>query len=454
LSYCFSAFLSRNNTRKENDMNIIRYDDPEFEEVISSLEVRGEAPPEGVMERVAEIIEDVRRRGDDALVDYTQRFDNLDLRETGIEINRSDLDRALESTIPQDREIIEEAAHLIREFHKKQVEESWIYSPEPGVRLGQKVTPLAKAGLYVPGGTAAYPSSVLMNAVPARVAGVAQLIMVVPTPGGAVNQTVLATAAVADVDRVFRVGGAQAVAALAYGTETVPKVDKIVGPGNIYVAMAKKLVFGDADIDMVAGPSEILVLADKTADPVLAAADILSQAEHDPLAYVVLVTNDEELLRKTEAEVKRQLELLPRKEITAQALESTGYLILTKDMVQGTEVTNRIAIEHLEIMTTDTDKTLDSITNAGAIFLGHYTAESLGDYMAGPNHVLPTGGTARFSSPLGVYDFIKRSSLIEYSKEAFMKKADKVARFARLEGLEAHARQVDLRAGKGLPNGS
>lgn len=433
-------------------MNILRFDDPTFEETISSLEIRGEAPPEGVMERVAAIIEDVRRRGDDAVVDYTQRFDNLNLREVGIEIDRNLLDQALEKTIPSDREIIEEAARLIREFHEKQVEESWIYEPEPGVRLGQKVTPIARAGLYVPGGTAAYPSSVLMNAVPARVAGVEKLIMVVPTPGGEVNQTVLATAAVAKVDRVFRVGGAQAVAALAYGTETIPKVDKVVGPGNIYVAMAKKLVFGDADIDMVAGPSEILVLADNTADPVLVAADILSQAEHDPLAYVVLVTDDEELLKKTDAEVKRQLALLPRKEITSQALDSSGFLILVKDMVQGAEVTNRIAIEHLEIMTVDTDKTLDSINNAGAIFLGHYTAESLGDYMAGPNHVLPTGGTARFSSPLGVYDFIKRSSLIEYSREAFMKKADKVARFARLEGLEAHARQVDLRAGKGLPD--
>jgi histidinol dehydrogenase len=433
-------------------MNILRYDDPAFEEVVSSLEIRGEAPPEGVMERVAEIIEDVRHRGDDAVVDYTLRFDNLDLREVGIEIDPRELDRALDETIPSDREIIEESARLIREFHEKQVEKSWIYEPEPGVRLGQKVTPIARAGLYVPGGTAAYPSSVLMNAVPARVAGVEKLIMVVPTPGGEVNQTVLATAAVAGVDRVFRVGGAQAVASLAYGTETIPKVDKIVGPGNIYVAMAKKLVFGDADIDMVAGPSEILVLADNTADPVLAAADILSQAEHDPLAYVVLVTDDEELLKKTDAEVKRQLALLPRKEITSQALESSGFLILVKDMIQGAEVTNRIAIEHLEIMTADTDKTLDTITNAGAIFLGHYTAESLGDYMAGPNHVLPTGGTARFSSPLGVYDFIKRSSLIEYNKEAFMKKADKVARFARLEGLEAHARQVDLRAGKGLPD--
>jgi histidinol dehydrogenase len=236
-------------------MNILRFDDPSFEDVITSLETRGEAPPEGVMERVAEIIEDVRRRGDDALVDYTQRFDNLDLREVGIEIERSLLDRALEETIPSDREIIEESARLIRDFHEKQMEKSWTYEPEPGVRLGQKVTPIARAGLYVPGGTAAYPSSVLMNAVPARVAGVATLIMVVPTPAGQINQTVLATAAVADVDRVFRVGGAQAVAALAYGTQTIPRVDKIVGPGNIYVAMAKKLVFGDADIDMVAGPS-------------------------------------------------------------------------------------------------------------------------------------------------------------------------------------------------------
>jgi len=274
---------------------------------------------------------------------------------------------------------------------------------------------------------------------------VRQVIMVVPTPGGEVNKTVLAAAAVAGVDRVFTIGGAQAVAALAYGTRSVPKVDKIVGPGNIYVAMAKKVVFGDVDIDMVAGPSEILVLGDSSADPAFIAADLLSQAEHDPLAYSIFVTDDEDLLNRTARETIRQLELLPRQDIARKSLDSRGHLILAGDMEQALSVVNRIAVEHLELMVAEPEKTLDSIHNAGAIFLGMYTSEALGDYMAGPNHVLPTGGTARFFSPLGVYDFIKRSSIIRYDREALEEKAGMVARFARLEGLEAHARAVDLR---------
>ena len=269
--------------------------------------------------------------------------------------------------------------------------------------------------------------------------------MVVPAPGGQVNRTVLAAAAVAGVDRIFTIGGAQAVAALAYGTRTVPRVDKIVGPGNIYVAMAKKVVFGDVDIDMVAGPSEILVLADSSANPVFTAADLLSQAEHDPLAYPIFVTDDEELLNRTAEETRRQLELLPRQDIARQSLDSRGHLVLAGNMEQAISVVNRIAVEHLELMVADPEKILDSIKNAGAIFLGMYTAEALGDYMAGPNHVLPTGGTARFFSPLGVYDFIKRSSIIWYDREALFEKAGMVAQFARLEGLEAHARAVELR---------
>lgn len=426
-------------------MKITRHTDPDFEATISLLETRGEMVPEGVMETVFEIVGDVRRRGDEAVAEYTLRFDDLDLTSAGMELDLDELDRALEEIPADDREIIEAAAGSIREFHQRQLDESWIYEPSPGIKLGQKVTPIERVGLYVPGGTAAYPSSVLMNAIPARVAGVDQLIMVVPAPGGEVNRTVLAAAAVAGVDRVFTIGGAQAVAALAYGTRTVPRVDKIVGPGNIYVAMAKKVVFGDVDIDMIAGPSEILVLADSSADPVFAAADLLSQAEHDPLAYPILVTDDEEILSRTAEETRRQIELLPRQDIARQSLDSRGHLILTDNMEQAISVVNRIAVEHLELMVADPEKTLDSITNAGAIFLGMYTAEALGDYMAGPNHVLPTGGTARFFSPLGVYDFIKRSSVIWYDREALLESAGMVARFARLEGLEAHARAVDLR---------
>ena len=429
-------------------MKITRHTDDDFEAVISSLETRGETVPDGVMESVVRIVEDVRRTGDAAVSEYTRQFDEMDLDEVGMELPASLLAKALEEISAEDRELIDEAASAIREFHEKQLEKSWSYEPSKGITLGQKVTPLGTVGLYVPGGTAAYPSSVLMNAIPAKVAGVGQIIMVVPTPGGKINQTVLAAAAVAGVDRVFRVGGAQAVAALAYGTQTIPKVDKIVGPGNIYVAMAKKIVFGDVDIDMIAGPSEILVFADSSADPVFAAADLLSQAEHDALAYPILVTNDEEILQKTDEEVRRQLELLPRRDIASSSLESRGHLILVKDMQQGADVVNRIAVEHLELMVTDPEATLESVHNAGAIFMGLYTAEALGDYMAGPNHVLPTGGTARFFSPLGVYDFVKRSSLIRYSQEALAEKAEMVARFARLEGLEAHARAVDLRVGK------
>lgn len=429
-------------------MKITRHTDPDFESTIASLETRGETVPEGVMEAVFEIVGEVRRRGDEAVAEYTLRFDDLDLGKAGMEIELGELDRALEEIPADERKILEEAAQSIREFHQRQVDESWTYEPSPGIKLGQKVTPIEKVGLYVPGGTAAYPSSVLMNAIPARVAGVGQVIMVVPTPGGKVNRIVLAAAAVAGVDRVFTIGGAQAVAALAYGTRTVPRVDKIVGPGNIYVAMAKKVVFGDVDIDMIAGPSEILILADATADPVFIAADLLSQAEHDPLAYPILVTDDEDMLNRTFEETRRQLELLPRQDIARQSLDSRGHLLLAGNMEQAISVVNRVAIEHLELMVADPEKTLDSIKNAGAIFLGMYTAEALGDYLAGPNHVLPTGGTARFFSPLGVYDFIKRSSIICYDREAFLEKAGMVAQFARLEGLEAHARAVDLRVRK------
>jgi len=426
-------------------MKIVRYTDPDFESTIAALETRGETVPDDVMETVFDIVKEVRCRGDEAVAEYTLRFDDLDLRKTPMELDRDDVYGALEEIPAGDREILKEAARSIKEFHEKQAEESWTWEPSPGIKLGQKVVPLDRVGLYVPGGTAAYPSSVLMNAIPAKVAGVDQIIMVVPTPGGQINKTVLAAAAVADVDRVFTIGGAQAIAALAYGTSTVPRVDKIVGPGNIYVAMAKKVVFGDVDIDMIAGPSEILVLGDSTADPVLVAADLLSQAEHDPLAYSIFVTDDEDMLSETVSETRKQLDLLPRQEIARKSLDSRGHLILAQDMEKAVSIVNRIAVEHLELMVSDPEKTMETIKHAGAIFLGRYTAEALGDYMAGPNHVLPTGGSARFFSPLGVYDFIKRSSIIMYGREAFLERAEMVSRFARLEGLEAHARAVDLR---------
>ena len=404
-------------------MKTVRYDEPGFEAAISSLETRGETVPESVMETVFEIVREVRRRGDEAVTEYTLRFDDLDLEKTGMELDLAELDRALKEIPAGDREIIEVAADSIREFHLRQLDESWIYEPSPGIKLGQRVTPIERVGLYVPGGTAAYPSSV-------------RLLEHVLAPGVELARR--------RVERQQHLP-AQAVAALAYGTRTVPRVDKIVGPGNIYVAMAKKVVFGDVDIDMVAGPSEILVLADSSADPVFAAADLLSQAEHDPLAYPIFVTDDEEMLSRTAEETRRQLELLPRQDIARQSLDSRGHLILAANMQQAISVVNRIAVEHLELMVADPEATMSLITNAGAIFLGMYTAEALGDYMAGPNHVLPTGGTARFFSPLGVYDFIKRSSVIWYDRDALMEKAGMVARFARLEGLEAHARAVDLR---------
>ncbi|TNF46037.1 histidinol dehydrogenase [bacterium] len=430
-------------------MRIFKSPDPDFEKIVTTLETRGESVSDEIMERVTRIVEDVRRTGDQALFEYTKRFDDVDLAVHGAEIKQDVIEAALRALSSEERMLIEEAAESIREFHSRQLEKSWTYEPQPGIVLGQKVTPIDRVGLYVPGGTAAYPSSVLMNAVPARVAGVHEIIMVVPAPHGEVNAAVLASAAIVGVDRVFRVGGAQAIAALAYGTESLPKVDKIVGPGNIYVAMAKKIVFGVVDIDMIAGPSEIMVVADRSADPALVAADLLSQAEHDPLAYCILVTDNQKILKAVEVEVNRQLALLPRREIAAESIAKRGCLLLVSDLDQAMSVVNRIAPEHLEIMAQDPESLLEMTTCAGAIFLGKYTPEALGDYMAGPNHVLPTGGTARFFSPLGVYDFLKRSSIIKYDRQALKERGQKVSRFARMEGLEAHARAVDLRLNNG-----
>ncbi|WP_312234320.1 histidinol dehydrogenase, partial [Stutzerimonas nitrititolerans] len=373
---------------------------------------------DGVNQRVLEIIQAVRERGDAALVELTRRFDGLDVASMAdLILPRERLELALERISAEQRRALEVAAERVRSYHEKQKQDSWTYTEADGTVLGQKVTPLDRAGLYVPGGKASYPSSVLMNAIPAKVAGVPEVVMVVPTPRGEINELVLAAACIAGVDRVFTIGGAQAVAALAYGTESVPPVDKIVGPGNIYVATAKRHVFGKVGIDMIAGPSEILVVCDGQTDPDWIAMDLFSQAEHDEDAQSILVSPDAAFLDKVAESIAHLLPTLERAEIARTSIEGRGALIQVADMAQAIEVANRIAPEHLELSVEDPDQYLPQIRHAGAIFMGRYTAEALGDYCAGPNHVLPTSGTARFSSPLGVYDFQKRSSIINCSAE-------------------------------------
>lgn len=395
---------------------------------------------------VKEVVMDVRQRGNQALMDYTAKFDQLTLTDPAeLEISQARLQQALANLPAEQREALELSAKRVEAYHLRQKSDSWSYEEADGTMLGQQVTPLDRVGLYVPGGKAAYPSSVVMNAVPAKVAGVKELIMVVPTPRGEVNELVLAAAAICGVDRVFCVGGAQAVAALAYGTETIPAVDKIVGPGNIYVATAKRLVFGTVGIDMIAGPSEILVVCDGETDPDWIAMDLFSQAEHDEDAQSILVTPDAAFADKVVESMTRLLATMPRKDIIRTALESRGAVITVADLEQAIEMINLIAPEHLELSVADPKAMLPKIRHAGAIFMGRYTAEALGDYCAGPNHVLPTSRTARFSSPLGVYDFQKRSSLIMCSPEG----ADTLGRTAAIladgEGLQAHAASARYR---------
>ena len=399
-----------------------------------------------VNQRVLDIIAHVRSHGDAALVDYTRQFDGLDVAQmSDLILNRERLELALTRITPEQRSALETAARRVREYHERQVQDSWQYQEADGTVLGQKVTPLDRAGLYVPGGKASYPSSVLMNAIPAKVAGVREVVMVVPTPRGEINELVLAAAAIAGVDRVFTIGGAQAVAALAYGTESVPPVDKIVGPGNIYVATAKRHVFGKVGIDMIAGPSEILVVCDGKTDPDWIAMDLFSQAEHDEDAQSILLSPDAEFLNRVEASMQRLLPTLERETIARISLRERGALIQVADMDQAIEVANRIAPEHLELSVENPEALLPQIRHAGAIFMGRYTAEALGDYCAGPNHVLPTSGTARFSSPLGVYDFQKRSSIIYCSPEGASELGKVASVLARGESLTAHARSAEYR---------
>jgi len=397
---------------------------------------------------VLEILADIRCRGDAALLDYTRKFDHLDLHNAShLELPASELHTALASLSPEQRSALEAAADRIRIFHERQRLEGWTYTEADGTVLGQRVSPLDRVGLYVPGGKAAYPSSVLMNAIPAKVAGVQELIMVVPTPGGERNPLVLAAAAIAGVDRVFTIGGAQAVGALAYGTETVPPVDKIVGPGNAYVANAKRHVFGTVGIDMIAGPSEILIIADGTTPPDWVAMDLFSQAEHDELAQSILICPDAAYLDAVTESIDRLLPQMPRAQVIRTSLKDRGALIHVKDLSEACMVSNRIAPEHLELSVQDPQVLLPQIRHAGAIFMGAYSSESLGDYCAGPNHVLPTSGSARFSSPLGVYDFQKRSSLIHVSQAGAQTLGRIASSLAEGEGLTAHARSADFRLG-------
>ncbi|WP_300715495.1 histidinol dehydrogenase [Hydrogenophaga sp.] len=402
-----------------------------------------------IEERVASILADVKLRGDAAVLEYTARFDSLDVPDLKqLELTQTELKSAFDSLPAAQRDALQAAARRVRSYHEAQKKaggESWSYRDEDGTLLGQKVTPLDRVGIYVPGGKAAYPSSVLMNAIPAHVAGVAEIIMVVPTPRGEKNPLVLAAAFVAGVTRAFTIGGAQAVAALAYGTATVPKVDKITGPGNAYVASAKKRVFGTVGIDMIAGPSEILVLADGSTPADWVAMDLFSQAEHDELAQSILLCPDAAYIERVQAEIDRLIDTMPRRDVIRASLEGRGALIHTRSMEEACEISNRIAPEHLEVSSRDPHRWEPLLKHAGAIFLGAYTSESLGDYCAGPNHVLPTSGTARFSSPLGVYDFQKRSSLIEVSQAGAQSLGKIAAEMAYGEGLQAHARAAEMR---------
>ena len=413
----------------------------EFSQVDPAEIFQRETPISRVEEPVSAILADVKCRGDAAVLEYTRRFDRCEI--DALAVTEAEISEAFAAVEPEFLQVLEKAAANIREFHTAQVRQNLVLTPRSGVVLGQRITPIERVGLYVPGGTAAYPSTVLMDAIPAKIAGCDKIVMATP-PGadGKVNPAILAAAKIAGVTDIFKMGGAQAVGALAYGTETVPKVDKIVGPGNAFVAEAKKQVFGMVAIDMIAGPSEILVLADGKSDARVVAADMLSQAEHDRNATAVLVTESMELALAVRQELETQLEALPRRDIARASVDNNGMIIVADDLKQGIAIANELAPEHLELQVDDPFAYLDSIRNAGSVFLGRSCPEALGDYFAGPNHTLPTSGTARFSSPLGVDDFVKKSQFLYYTPEALDAVAEDVARFARKEGLEAHARSA------------
>ncbi len=414
----------------------------QIDSFLKVLKNRASGIDESIVNDTKTILSDVRKKGDKAVLRYTKRFDGIS--GTSLKLSKKDINRSAKKADARAIEALKMSAGRIRKFHERQKERSWSFSYE-GATLGQVIRPIRRVGVYVPGGKAAYPSTVLMNVIPAQVAGVDEIALCVPTPEGELNPYVMAAIKMLGISEVYRMGGAQAVGAFAFGTETIKKVDKIVGPGNIYVATAKRLVFGEVDIDMIAGPSEVLVIADKTADPSFVAADLLSQAEHDEFASAVCLTDSQAMAEKVADEVKKQLKTLTRNKIAKASLKNFGAIIVTGSLKKAVEISNAIAPEHLEIMTKKPRSVLKDIRNAGAIFLGKWTPETVGDYSAGPNHTLPTGGTSRFFSPLGVYDFIKRSSLLSFTKEGFMRLADTVECIADIEGLEAHANTVRIR---------
>ncbi len=421
----------------------------DFDSQLSSLISWESSSNDDISQTVSKIIEEVKNNGDSSLLKFTHKFDLLKAESISeLSISQKDLKESYDNLGQKQKDALSIAAHRIKSYHQKQIQESWDYTEEDGTVLGQKISPLDRVGLYVPGGKAAYPSTVLMNSIPAKVAGVKELIMVVPTPKGVVNELVLAAAYIAKIDMVFTIGGAQAIAALAYGTETIPKVDKIVGPGNIYVATAKKQVFGQVGIDMIAGPSEILIICDGSTDPDWIAMDLFSQAEHDEQAQSILLCPNEDFIRDVENSIQKLLPTMQREQIIRRALKNRGALILTKDINEAVQISNKIAPEHLELSVENPESILDDIKHAGAIFMGKYSSEALGDYCAGPNHVLPTSSTARFSSPLGVYDFQKRSSIIMASKEGAIKLGETAATLAYGEGLDAHAKSALYRTSK------
>jgi histidinol dehydrogenase len=427
-------------------MKIIQADDAGFAEFFHKLRLRGGGFSAELLATVADIISEVATKGDEALFDYTAKFDGHQLTSTTVEVTDNERNDASALVAAEDLEVIKLAARRIEDYHRHQITQGYMVSSEAGVELGQIVLPLQRVGIYAPGGKAFYPSTLLMAAIPARIAGVEEIIVVSPSKDGRLNPLIAAAAEVCGVRRIFKIGGAQAIAALAYGTKSIPRVDKIVGPGNAYVAAAKKLVFGQMAIDMIACPSEVVIIADKSANASFVAADMLAQAEHDEMAAAVLLTPLADLARDVSMQIDRQLNGLPRKKIMEESLDNYGAIIITEDIAQAVELANQFAPEHLELMVENPSEILKQVRSAGSVFLGSFTPEALGDYIAGANHILPTQGTARFSSPLGVYDFYKRMSVLSFSEEAFGRLSQQTAHFAKIEGLEAHANSVIVRS--------
>ena len=426
-------------------MKIIKANTAGFKDFFRELRQRGGAYSPKLLSSVAEIVREVAARGDDALFQYTAKFDKYKLTAATAEVTNAEKKKALSLVKPEDLKVIKLAAKRIEKYHLNQIIKGWSVNNEEGIEIGQMILPLRRVGIYAPGGKASYPSTLLMAAIPARIAGVEEIILVSPAKDGKLNPLIAAAAEVSGVKRIFKIGGAQAIAALAYGTKTIPQVDKIVGPGNAYVAAAKKLVFGQVDIDMIAGPSEVIVIADKTANASFAAADMLAQVEHDEMAAAILLTNSEDLAREVSLEIYRQMRTLSRKLTAEKSLTKCGAIIITQSIEEAVELANLFAPEHLELMVKNSKEILKQVRNAGSVFLGSYTPEALGDYIAGTNHILPTQGTARFSSPLGVYDFYKRMSVLSFSREALKKLSRQTSDFAQMEGLDAHANSVLVR---------